>query len=91
MVSITELKGLLQIIANTPLSSFADGDPNQAYTCFQNKAKEGLELLDAIDDHVSVLEKNISDAHHELMQMESMDKIGQVFEALGYAENGLII
>lgn len=82
MISITELKGLLQIIANTPLSSFAGGDPYQAYTCFQEKAKEGLGLLEAIDDHVGVLEKNISDAHEKLMQ---------VFEALGYAENGLII
>ena len=48
----------------------------------QNKVKQ-------LRDELSEANGNIIEAHTILMQMESLDELPEVFEALGYQPNGL--
>ena len=42
-----------------------------------------------LQEHCDELNGRIIEAHSILMQMESLDELPQVFEALGYQSNGL--
>lgn len=87
MVSITELREILQKMATADTNDYQSF--GHAIQTIKEQAEIGLEKLGAIDDQMGFMENSISDTHDALMQMECMDEIGQVFTALGYAENGL--